>query len=87
MLSPFELNLKATPSDDTNKISKSETINPNPAKFKFKIRTDKVLPTKNESQEMGEEIKSGKWSKEEHIKFLNACMNHGNNWFNVRINY
>ena len=87
MFSPLELNLKATPSDDTNKVSKIETINPNPIKLKFKIRTDKWLSTKNESQEMVEEIKSGKWSKEEHIKFLNACMNHGNNWFKVRINY
>ena len=87
MLRPLEINLKAIPSEDINKISTSDTINSNPVKFKFRIKTDKVHPTKNESEVVGGEIKSGKWSKEEHMKFLNACMNHGNNWFKVIINY
>jgi hypothetical protein len=31
------------------------------------------------------EINNGKWTKEEHRNFLNACMIYGNNWFLVDI--
>ena len=30
---------------------------------------------------------TGKWSKEEHQNFLDACKNHGNNWFKVKFYY
>ena len=55
-----------------------------PKIFKFGIKKRKFIIEEN-SQTRCSIIHSGKWTKEEHIKFLNACMIHGNNWLKVNI--
>jgi hypothetical protein len=82
MISHSDMNLKNTSPKDFNMSLTNNTDNVNKVRLKFRVKNKKFEiedgPRLNPCM-----IRSGKWSKEEHIKFLNACMNHGNNWFKV----
>jgi len=45
--------------------------------------TLKNLKMSNNAENQKKNIRKGKWTKEEHIKFLELCLEHGNNWQKV----
>lgn len=49
----------------------------------FKIKERKRL--KLRKKETKKEYKEGKWDKEEHQDFIQACHKYGNNWAKVKI--
>jgi hypothetical protein len=66
-------------SSENNDYRKNSDILPKIETKENTFRISEKLQIKDDKS-----YKTGKWSIEEHQKFLEACNIHGNNWFKVK---
>jgi hypothetical protein len=65
-----------------NKFILFSTYKEDTQRFKSKKLQSYDLLEENENKKMGI-INTGRWKKEEHQKFISACLEHGPNWKKV----